>query len=227
MLLVFSTGLFGCNSSESTSHLHESRILSLKKQWEENPTNEQTLHELATACETALANTQREVTLDLLLADTLSNTLLRPDLGLPLFEAHLQLLNETQRGRYWSALLRAQKIDALTHYLEVEVQDHIPHEHPVAALLAHRAKSDRKMTWDVWLHELNGVVLFESAPVIGRRRVNRPITDFKALTTAMKILLPDWSIRMAIAEQRKPIDPDPDPFRTNANFRGQKTTHHL
>ena len=65
------------------------------------------------------------------------------------------------------------------------------------------------MTWDVWLHELNGVVLFESAPVIGRRRVNRPIPVFNALTTAMKILLPDWSIRMAIAEQRKPIDPDP------------------
>ena len=95
-LLVF--GWASCTgelSSEATSQVHEQRLLNLRKRWNTNSDQEQTLRELSSACQHALQEKVRSSTLDVLLADTLSNILLRPDLGLPLYEPHLTGLGPT------------------------------------------------------------------------------------------------------------------------------------
>lgn len=209
LVLSFGTGCSSNCQPEPTSELQETQLKNLVAQWHSNPKQEHLLNQIAELCSEALKIPNRHGEFDIFLADTLSNVLLRPDLGIPLYVAQLEHLSNSEKQGYRNALLRAQDLPTLSRELQNTVQSDIQHTHPSAHLLAFHAQSQREITWQVWLHELNAVTLYEAAPSIGRRSLPQPVSDLPLLFETMRVLLPEWSIRVVIAESRLQTDQDP------------------
>ena len=209
LALSFGTGCSSNCQPEPTSELHETQLKNLVVQWQSNPKQEHLLKDIGDLCAKALQTAKRPRDFDIFLADTVSNILLRPDLGIPLYTPHMMTLSHDERDGYLNALLRAQDLKTLSHQLRDSVQSDIAYEHPSSHLLAFHAQTQREITWEIWLHELNAVTLYEAAPMVGRRSLPQPVTDLPLLFDTMRVLLPDWSIRVVIAESRLQTDSDP------------------
>ena len=109
---------FGIGSSigcqpEATSEQQETELKNLIAQWHAQPRQEHLLNTIADQCEQALEVSNRDRDFDLLLADTVSNILLRPDLGLPLYTQYAMTLSPQERDSYRNALLRSQALKEL------------------------------------------------------------------------------------------------------------------
>lgn len=150
----------------------------------------------------------RPAAVDLALADALANGLLRPDLGKPLFERHVERLDARARDARLDMWLRADLVQLRT--LAVDLHgDPIDTDHPTARTLALRAQSDPTVTWRDLRDGVTAATMVEQVVRRPAFTVQEEVASVGAALEVVGILLEGWVVEVASARATVPADADP------------------
>ena len=160
-------------------------------------------------CEEYVERAQVSVELDLVLADALSNVLLRPDLGIPRYERHLSTLTPEQWSGYADALLRHQKLEKLAKAHEAREGSLLDVDHLAAQQIANQSLLDPKLGWQDLRDGMRAVRLVEESNAQIRRELDRPVESAELTLEILGHLLEGWTIEAVTARTTLPDDTDP------------------
>ncbi|MFT7518947.1 MAG: hypothetical protein ACI9MC_001081 [Kiritimatiellia bacterium] len=174
--------------------------------WREDPS---ALGDVSTATASAMRVPAGDASLDLPLAEALSEVLLRPDLARPRVVPHLANLSTTQEDVWLDVLLREGDLPRLA--IELQARRGVRVDPAIAALQAASAQSreHREITWVRAVYAHDAGALAERQLTYGRKSIERGMPSPSDAMRVLLLLVPGWDIEAVTTRAPLPTDPDP------------------
>ncbi len=207
--------LYGCTNTASrpstqTEQALETQLQEVLTAWRENPSSER-LEALTALCDRELRRSHAS-SFELLLADALSNAIMRPDLALPLFQDHLTTLSHEQEESWLNALMRSQDLERLAKELGQRRDIMLNPMHPTARILAAQALHNPALDWRQFVDGTHAAELIESFYAQETAEFDRRIKQPQNLIGQLVRLTEGQPVEVAIA--RTTLATDKDPYLT-------------